>query len=166
MLVYVTLQELATRIAHRNTGRLLGDSAGYDVMMRVAADENLHHLFYRDLTSAALEVDPSTAVQAIERQVVGFEMPGTGIPGFAAHAAAIAKAGIYDLAIHYEQILAPVVLRQWDLASIRASTPQPSCARDRLMARLAKNERVARRITDRRADRGDRPLTSGGSQVT
>ena len=38
MLVYVALQELATRIAHRNTGRLLGDSAGYDVMMRVAAD--------------------------------------------------------------------------------------------------------------------------------
>ena len=94
---YVALQELATRIAHRNTGRLLGDSAGYDVMMRVAADENLHHLFYRDLTSAAIELDPSTAVPAIERQVVGFEMPGTGIPDFAAHAAAIAKAGIYDL---------------------------------------------------------------------
>ena len=152
VLVYVTLQELATRIAHRNTGRLLGDSAGYDVMMRVAADENLHHLFYRDLTSAALEVDPSTAVQAIERQVVGFEMPGTGIPGFAAHAAAIAKAGIYDLAIHYEQILAPVVLRQWDLASITGLDPAAECARDRLMARLAKNERVARRITDRRAE--------------
>ena len=109
VLAYVTLQELATRIAHRNTGRLLGDRAGYDVMMRVAADENLHHLFYRDLTSAAIEFDPSTAVQAIERQVVGFAMPGTGIPGFAAHAAAIAKAGIYDLAIHYDQILAPVV---------------------------------------------------------
>src|SRR5262249_31852707 len=46
VLVYVALQELATRIAHRNTGRLLGDAAGYDVMMRVAADENLHHLFY------------------------------------------------------------------------------------------------------------------------
>ena len=58
VLVYVALQELATRIAHRNTGRLLGDRAGYDVMMRVAADENLHHLFYRDLTSAAIELDP------------------------------------------------------------------------------------------------------------
>src|SRR6478609_10567201 len=49
VIAYVALQELATRIAHRNTGRLLGDPAGYDVMMRVAADENLHHLFYRDL---------------------------------------------------------------------------------------------------------------------
>ena len=35
-----------------------------------------------------------------------FEMPGTGIPGFAAHAAAISQAGIYDLTIHHDQILA------------------------------------------------------------
>ena len=96
--VYVALQELATRIAHRNTGRLLGDPAGYDVMMRVAADENLHHLFYRDLATAAIELDPSGWSPAIERQVVGFAMPGTGIPDFAGHAAAIASAGIYDLA--------------------------------------------------------------------
>ena len=61
-LVYVALQELATRIAHRNTGRMIGDPAGYDVMMRVAADENLHHLFYRDLATAAIELDPSTMV--------------------------------------------------------------------------------------------------------
>ena len=38
-------------------------------MSRVAADENLHHLFYRDLVSAALEVDPSGMVAAIDRQV-------------------------------------------------------------------------------------------------
>ena len=56
--VYLALQELATRIAHRATGRMIGDPAGYDVMMRVAADENLHQLFYRDLAAAAIEVDP------------------------------------------------------------------------------------------------------------
>ena len=61
-LVYVALQELATRIAHRNTGKLLDDPAGYEVMARVAADENLHHLFYRDLVSAAIELDPSAMV--------------------------------------------------------------------------------------------------------
>src|SRR6195256_3044312 len=67
-LAYVALQELATRISHRNTGNLLEDEAGYRVMARVAADENLHYLFYRDLVSAALEVDPSGTVCAIERQ--------------------------------------------------------------------------------------------------
>ena len=46
---YVALQELATRIAHHNTGKLLTDKAGYDVMKKVASDENRHYLFYRDL---------------------------------------------------------------------------------------------------------------------
>src|SRR3954470_7442429 len=101
-MAYVALQELATRIAHRNTGRRLGDSAGYDVMMRVAADENLHHLFYRDLTAAAIEIDPSKAIIAIEEVVRGFAMPGTGIPDFERHSARIADAGIYDVLSHQE----------------------------------------------------------------
>src|SRR3546814_15552291 len=92
---YVALQELATRIAHHNTGKLLDDKAGYEVMKKVASDENRHHLFYRDMVTAALEIDPSEMVRAIERQVRTFEMPGTGIIGFDAHAKAIAKAGIY-----------------------------------------------------------------------
>src|SRR3954451_22447808 len=95
VLTYVALQELATRIAHRNTGTRLNDQPGYEVMARVAADENLHYLFYRDLASAALELDPSAMVCAIERQVRDFEMPGGGIVGFARHAAAIASEGIY-----------------------------------------------------------------------
>src|SRR5581483_9770183 len=64
-LVYVALQELATRVSHRNTGKLLGDPVGYEVMARVAADENLHYLFYRDVVSEALAVDPSTVVLAV-----------------------------------------------------------------------------------------------------
>jgi len=79
---YLSLQELATRISHRSTGRLLGDPAGYEVMMRVAADENLHQIFYRDLAQAALECDPDGMMQAIEHQVRTFEMPGVGIPDF------------------------------------------------------------------------------------
>ena len=35
-LVYVALQELATRVAHHNTGKLLDDPAGREVMKRVA----------------------------------------------------------------------------------------------------------------------------------
>ncbi|MFT3853753.1 MAG: acyl-ACP desaturase [Ilumatobacteraceae bacterium] len=157
VLPYVALQELATRIAHRNTGRLLGDGAGYDVMMRVAADENLHHLLYRDLTSAAIELDPSALVQAIERQVIGFEMPGTGIPGFSTHAAAIARAGIYDLAIHHDQILAPVVLRHWRVESLTGLDDDAERSRDRLLARLVKSERVARRMSERRSEMAGAP---------
>jgi acyl-[acyl-carrier-protein] desaturase len=148
--VYVALQELATRISHRNTGKLLDDKAGYDVMARVAADENLHYLFYRDMVTAAIEVDPSAMVMAIERQVRTFEMPGTGIPDFAAHARAIAKAGIYDFQIHHEQILVPVVLRHWGLESIEGLSPEAEEARRRCVRHIERVGKAAKRFSRQR----------------
>jgi acyl-[acyl-carrier-protein] desaturase len=148
--VYLALQELATRIAHRATGNMIGDPAGYDVMMRVAADENLHQLFYRDLAAAAIEVDPDGMVAAMEAQVTSFSMPGTGIPGFAAHAKRIAQAGIYDLAVHHEQILVPVVMRVWDVEHVEGLSAVGEQSRERLLKRMAKSERVAKRLTERR----------------
>ena len=149
-LVYVALQELATRISHRNTGSLLADEAGYRVMARVAADENLHYLFYRDLVSSALELDPSATVRAIANQVCTFEMPGTGIPDFDAHATAIADAGIYDLRSHHDQVLVPVVLRHWGLEDLEGLDADAERARERAVHHMARIERVARRIESRR----------------
>lgn len=146
--VYLALQELATRIAHRNTGLRIGDPVGYEVMKRVCADENLHQLFYRDLAAAAFEVDPNTMMTALERQVRSFAMPGVGIPDFDRHATLIAQAGIYDLQIHHEQILAPVVLRQWDAANIGGLSGDGAAAQERLMKRMATSERVARRFAE------------------
>ena len=119
-------------------------------MARVAADENLHHLFYRDLATAAIELDPSGMVLAIEREVPGFAMPGTGIPDFDQHAAAIARAGIYDLAIHHDQILVPVVLRHWRVAELDGLTPEAERARDRLLDHIERIGRLARRLVARR----------------
>jgi acyl-[acyl-carrier-protein] desaturase len=148
--IYLALQELATRISHRNTGALIGDSAGYEVMKRVGSDENLHQLFYRDLAAAAIEADPNTMMIAMEKQVRSFAMPGTGIPDFDRHAALIARAGIYDLQIHHEQILAPVVLRQWDAANVSGLSGDGAAAQEKLMKRLATSEKVARRFAEKR----------------
>ena len=149
-LVYVALQELATRISHRNTGKVLEDRPGYEVMARVAADENLHYLFYRDLASAALEADPSTLVCAVDRQVRGFAMPGTGIPDFAAHAQRIAKAGIYDFGAHYHQILVPVVLQHWKIESVTGLSPEAEEARARVVRHIQRVGIAARRLGARR----------------
>ncbi len=151
-LVYVTLQELATRISHRNTGARIKDAdrVGYDIMRRVAIDENHHFLFYRDMATAALAAAPSRTVEAIEKQVIGFAMPGEGIPGFAQHAKVIASAGIYDLALHYEQILEPIVVQHWGLAAIEGLTPEADAARERTIAYVEKSGRVARRLRERR----------------
>ena len=151
-IVYVTLQELATRIAHHNTGKLLDDKSGYEIMKRVAADENWHHLFYRDLGTAALELDPSAMVIAMERQVREFEMPGTGIVDFETHAHAIARAGIYDFTVHHDAVLVPVLLRKWDVESLEGLSPEAEEARKKLVKRMERIARVGRRFTDRREE--------------
>jgi acyl-[acyl-carrier protein] desaturase len=152
-LVYVALQELATRIAHFNTGRVLyeHDTAGYEIMKRVATDENHHHLFYRDLCSAALELDPSSMVRAISRQVREFQMPGLGIADFSAHAKAIARAGIYDFAVHHDKILKPIVIDHWDVASLTGLDAEAEQARDEVIDHIERVGRAARRLNERRA---------------
>ena len=151
-IVYVALQELATRIAHRNTGKLLEDEAGKNVMIRVAADENLHHLFYRDLVSTAIEIDPSTVVEAIDRRVRDFEMPGTGIPDFNAHAKLIAAAGIYDFGLHHDQILVPVVFTHWKIEQLTGLTPEAEEARDRVVRYVERLGQLAKRMSARNAN--------------
>ncbi len=150
-LVYVTLQELATRIAHNNTGKLLHDKAGQRIMGRVAGDENLHYRFYRDLATKALELDPSRMVAAMDRQVRHFAMPGTGIPDFARHARVIAAAGVYDMAAHYTQILVPVVLKHWGVERVRGLKAVAEQARQRLLSHIDRVGRVGRRLVERRA---------------
>ncbi|MFZ9705484.1 MAG: acyl-ACP desaturase [Ilumatobacteraceae bacterium] len=145
-LAYLSMQELATRIAHRNTGKLIEDQAGQDVMLRVGNDENLHYLFYRDLATAALEVDPSSMMIGIERAVRNFAMPGTGIENFDALAKEIAKAGIYDFKIHHDQILVPVILRHWKVADVAGLSAEGEKAREALIKRIDKIGRVAGRL--------------------
>lgn len=155
--VYVSLQELATRIAHRNTGKTLsremGDNEigkiGEQLINRVATDENFHFLFYRDLTTSALEIDASVVLPAIERQVRDFAMPGTGIPGFRKHAEAIARAEIYNLGQHHQQILEPVVLKSWKIESLQNLTAEAEQAREAVIRQIARIGTMARRLADR-----------------
>jgi acyl-[acyl-carrier-protein] desaturase len=135
-LVYVTLQELATRIAHRNTGAITGDPIAERLLLRVALDENLHYAFYRDVAAAALELDPSAMVLAMKRQVLGFAMPGFELRSFRERAITIAAAGIYDLGIHHDQVLCPVLLKHWKLRELSGLNDDAERARDEVLAFL------------------------------
>ncbi len=136
-LVYVTLQELATRIAHRNTGTLTGDPVAERLLVRVALDENLHYTFYREVAGAAIEIDPSAMVVAMKRQVLGFAMPGFELRAFRERAITIAAAGVYDLRIHHDQVLCPVLLRHWRLRELRGLSDEAERARDEVLDFLA-----------------------------
>ena len=146
-LAYVSMQELATRISHRNTGKLMKDEMGTAIMSRVGNDENLHYLFYRDLTSAALELDPSSTVLGIERAVRTFSMPGLGIPNFDALSREVAKVGIYDLLIHHDQILEPVIMRHWKLMELTGLSDEAEAAREAIIKRMARTAKVGKRLS-------------------
>ena len=149
-LAYVTFQELATRIAHRNTGRYSDDPVADKIMVRIATDENLHMVFYRDVLSAAIKLDLSAAVRAIVDEVLSFQMPGAGIPGFVRKAAQIAKAGIYDLRVHRDEVLMPV-LRHWKIFELSGLDAAAEDARRRLSEYLAKLDQQIARFEERLA---------------
>jgi acyl-[acyl-carrier-protein] desaturase len=108
-IAYVAFQELATRVSHRNTGHHSGDPACDRMLARIATDENLHMVFYRNLLAAALSIAPDQAMRAVADVVTGFRMPGHGIPGFERSAARMAIGGIYNLRIHHDDVLQPVL---------------------------------------------------------
>jgi acyl-[acyl-carrier-protein] desaturase len=149
-LAYVTFQELATRISHRNTGRYSDDPVADRIMVRIAADENLHMVFYRDILTAALEVSPSAAVRAIVDEVLSFQMPGAGIPGFLRKAAQIARAGIYDLRVHRDEVLLPI-LRHWRVFELSGLDAAAEEARRRLAEHLDQLDAAAKRFEEKLA---------------
>ena len=147
-LAYVSFQELATRVSHRNTGRMSGDPALERLLARIATDENLHMVFYRDLVAGVLDVDPARAMTAIAVELEVFAMPGSQTPGFRRRAAAVARAGIYDLRIHREEVVEPL-LRSWQVFERTGLDAAGEQARERIAGVLADLDRRIARAASR-----------------
>ena len=148
-LAYVSLQELATRVSHRNTGKFAQEPVCDQLLTRIAADENLHMIFYRNLFNAALQRAPDQAMQAITDVVTTFAMPGTGIRGFQRKAVEMAVAGIYDIRQHRDEVVAPV-LRFWGVFDIEGLSAAGEQARTKLADFMQNLEKEARRFEDKR----------------
>jgi acyl-[acyl-carrier-protein] desaturase len=149
---YVAFQELATRVSHRNTGAASGDPLCERMLTRVAADENLHMLFYRNLLAAAFELAPDETMRAIADVVTDFQMPGHTIDGFLRKSVAIANAGIYDLRVHLDDVVTPV-LRQWRVFEREDLRADGGKARDELADFLGGLDVAATRFVERREER-------------
>jgi acyl-[acyl-carrier-protein] desaturase len=148
-LAYVSFQELATRVSHRNTGKLTDDPVADALLAKVAADENLHMIFYRNLLKGALELDPNQTMRAITDVVKQFAMPGTDIAGFQRKAVQMAVAGVYDLRQHKDDVVAPV-LRFWNVFDIEGLDAEGEQARTELADFLEELEKQALRFEDKR----------------
>ena len=146
---YVSFQELATRVSHRNTGRYTDDPIANRLMARISMDENLHMIFYRNLVTASLEISPDAMVMAIRDEIVDFQMPGAGIEGFQRKALQMAQAGIYDPRNHLDDVVMPL-LRHWGVMEMTGLGPEGEAARTELAAFLATADTQASSFVDKR----------------
>jgi acyl-[acyl-carrier-protein] desaturase len=115
----------------------------------VAADENLHMVFYRNLLAGAFELAPDEAMRAVCDVVTTFQMPGHGIENFTRKSVQIAMAGIYDLRIHHDEVVIPV-LRNVGVMETTGLSAEGEKARDELAAFLAELDKQATRFVERR----------------
>ncbi len=164
-MAYVAFQELATRVSHKNTGRYSQDPVADKIMSRIAKDENLHMRFYRDMLGAAMHIDASAAVEAIVDEVIGFEMPGAGMKQFMTKSAQIANAGIYDLRIHHDDIVWPL-LRHWKVFELEGLDDHAEARRDELAEFLTQLDETATRFEQKRDARAARRAAKAEAEAT
>src|ERR1700732_1758023 len=160
--IYVTFQELATRVSHRNTGKACNEAIADQLLHRVSADENLHMIFYRDVSEAGLEIAPNQAMKSLHRVLRNFTMPGYTVPEFRRKAVIIAVGGTHDPRIHLDDVVMPV-LKKWRIFEREDFTGEAASMRDDLALLVEeleeacdKFEESKRRRLEREARRSER----------
>jgi acyl-[acyl-carrier-protein] desaturase len=131
--IYVTFQELATRVSHRNTGRACEETVADQLLQRISGDENLHMIFYRDVSAAGFDIAPNQAMHSLHKVLTNFKMPGYTIPDFRRKAVVIASGGVYDPRIHLDDVVMPV-LKKWRIFEREDFTGEAARQRDELAA--------------------------------
>jgi len=164
--IYVTFQELATRVSHRNTGKACNEAIADQLLAKISQDANLHMIFYRDVTEAGLEIAPNRAMHALHRVLRNFRMPGYSVPEFRRKAVMIAVGGVYDPRIHLDEVVMPV-LKKWRIFEREDFSGQAARERDDLAVLIKELEQACdkfeiskQRQLEREARRGDLRMTA------
>ena len=134
------------------------------LLARIATDENLHMIFYRNIVTAAFDINPDEMMKAVATEVINFEMPGANMANFRKNSIIIAKAGIYDLRLHFDEVVSPI-LRTWKVFERTDFGPEGEKAREELALFLAGLDEQATKFVDNRermrariAARGEVPV--------
>ena len=150
LFVYTAVQELATRVSHRNAGKIADDEVAFELMKRIATDENHHFMFYRDVVRAMMVHAPGVVLRAVMNVLVDFKMPGFVIPGFMRRSVSMARSGVYNLRVHHDRVVAPL-LRDWGIGGITGLSGDDAEVQEKVMEFPAKLLRQAD-LMDRRLD--------------
>lgn len=141
-IAYVSFQEMATNVAHRNTGKACNDPEAFRILGHIAGDERMHMIFYSNLVEAAFERQPNRTMRAITDEVIGFEMPGSNMKDYDEMAEEIAIAGIYDPYNHHKEVIMPT-LEAWNVFTRTDLSGDGERAREELIFHLKKAEKRA-----------------------
>lgn len=125
-LVYTSFQERATKISHRNVGKMAmknGDKNLDRICAKIAGDESRHEAFYTRMMGEVMKRDPAGGVLSFRRMIRSIiSMPGRLMydgkdADLFDHFAVVAqKLGVYT--VHdYADILAHLV-KTWDIANL------------------------------------------------
>ncbi|MGH8916428.1 MAG: acyl-ACP desaturase [Acidimicrobiia bacterium] len=130
---YTAMQELATRVSHRNAGKITDDPAAFELMRNIATDENHHFIFYKGVMQAMLDQSPDLVLGGIHRVFDNFQMPGVAMPNFLRRSIEVAKAGVYNLRIHHDRVVLPLI-KEWKIADLSDLRPSAAELQDKIMA--------------------------------
>jgi acyl-[acyl-carrier-protein] desaturase len=149
VMVYTSLQELATRVFYLNLAQVVrtADPALDRILKTVAKDETLHFAFYRGAVHAYLEENPER-VGTVCDIIPLFAMPGAGMPDFAQRMRLASDHGGYGLPEFLRQVINPL-LRDWGVFDHQVS-PGVNDKRAALRDYLGRLERASGRIEQRR----------------
>ncbi len=148
VMVYTTLQELATRVFYQHVAKAVDvlDPVLALILRTIAKDETLHFAFYRDAVRAYLDDDP-TRIAMVCEVVPRFRMPGSEMPDFPSRMRIIAQNSGYGVGAYLNAVMDPV-LRSWDVWE--RDVPTAALApRQALLAHRARLGRIADRVGEK-----------------
>lgn len=147
---YTAMQELATMVFYNDVAKV---AQPYDeklaaLLRRLAKDESLHYVFYRDAVKAHLELEPNYIYHVAE-VMRNFVMPGEEIPDFDSRMQIIGQDAGYGPEQYFYQVFS-VLIDYWGLNHLRPSSPEAEEARTGLLKFHDRLRRIVERSVARK----------------
>jgi acyl-[acyl-carrier-protein] desaturase len=147
--VYTTLQERATQVSHKNTGKLAGEDEPLlnGILSSIAADEAKHYSFYRNVFKEVLKLDPNKAMLSAADIMPAIDMPGISMPNFRDMADVVRRIGIYGPR-DYKKIVEEAI-KYWEIELITGLNDVAQKAQEKILSIPRRLEKVAEYIEKR-----------------
>lgn len=141
--VYTTLQERATQVSHRNTGKLAGEDEPMldGILSNIAADEAKHYVFYRNVFKEVLKLDPNRALPSAALIMPAIDMPGLSMPNFREMADVVRRVGIYG-PWDYKKIVEEAIA-YWEIGLLTGLNDAAKAAQEKILAIPGRLQKIA-----------------------